>query len=1840
MKRFSLSLGLFLLISGFQLTASANIIGDFVWEDLNTNGIQNVGEPGVSNVFVTLYDADTNFIEATLTDVSGFYGFTNQSNNTYFVGFVPPNGFTFTTNDVGDDNFDSDVFNAFGFTHTFVYTGVAITNIDAGLFRWQPAVAITKTAGNAPDGSPLYVTNGAEVTYTYVITNIGNTHLSQVQVTDDVLLSFLGEVVCPANLPPGGSVIFTATTIISASVTNIGTVTAVPVDPKTCNSLPGVNPVSDDDDAVVLLVTPGYTLTKEVTSPVGRAAAVGENILFTITIVNTGDVDLAIVPVEDIYDTTKLDYVSSVPASDNNTDDGTINWANIGPLTVGSTTSIVATFTARASTPLGATNTVITTPQTPTNFPPVDPQTNEVPYDISNPGFTVTKSLTSPSGRAAAIGESIVFTITVVNTGDVELVTVPVVDTYNTAFISYVSATPASDDNANDGTINWANIGPLPVGASTSIVATFTAVASTVGDETNRVVASPTTPQDEPPVPPKTNEVPYDISSPGFTVTKTVTSPSGRAAAIGESIVFTITVVNTGDVTLVTVPVVDTYNTAFISYVSSVPASDNNANDGTINWANIGPLPAGASTSIVATFTAVASTVGDETNRVVASPTTPPDEPPVPPRTNEVPYDISNPGFSVTKTVTSPSGRAAAIGESIIFTITVVNTGDVTLVTVPVVDTYNTAFISYVSSVPASDNNVNDGTINWANIGPLPAGASTSIVATFTAVASTVGDETNRVVASPTTPPDEPPVPPKTNEVPFDISSPGYTVTKTVTSPSGRAAAIGESIVFTITVVNTGDVALVTVPVVDTYSTAYIAYVSATPASDDNVNDGTINWANIGPLPAGASTSIVATFTAVASTVGDETNRVVASPTTPPDEPPVPPKTNEVPYDVSNPGFTVSKTVTSPSGRAAAVGESIIFTITVVNTGDVTLVTVPVVDTYNTAFISYVSSVPASVNNANDGTINWANVGPLPAGASTSIVATFTAVASTVGDETNRVVASPTTPPDEPPVPPKTNEVPYDISNPGFTVTKTVTSPSGRAAAIGESIVFTITVVNTGDVALVTVPVVDTYSTAFISYVSATPASDDNVNDGTINWANIGPLPAGASTSIVATFTAVASTVGDETNRVVASPTTPPDEPPVPPKTNEVPYDVSNPGFTVTKTLTSPAGRAAAVGESIIFTITVVNTGDVTLVTVPVVDTYNTAFISFVSAVPASVNNVNDGTINWANIGPLPVGASTSIVATFTAIAATVGDQTNRVVASPTTPPDEPPVPPKTNEVPFDISQPGYTLAKTLVSPTGRPAVVGEQVVFNLTVVNTGDVTLVTVPLQDIYNTAFLTFVSATPASVDNVNDGSINWANVGPLPPGISTTVVVRFTAAGVTSGQSQTNRVIASPTTPPDEPPVPPKTNDVPYSVMTLTIGDTTWLDLDGDGSPDENLAVQGLNQVRVDLYNVVGGVTNFVDFRITTNGPGQRGYYIFTNLPFGSYFAQVDLSSIPAATPTNFGLPVVPLIPTTPTRINIPITTNGVFLNADFGFISANPTAVELTEFRSEVTGNRVRLIWETATELNNMGFNLYRASSPDGVRVQINTDLVPGRGTGLGGDYSYDDPDQLSDGNYYYWLEDVEYDSSTREHGPLRVEIGNVQSYTALGSASVSQDGLVMLSAGTFDRSGISIATLDPAKVRVYADGEEVATFVSSYGSMFAEYDFILAYVESSDGDAPVTIDVSTGGEGEPMRMAMRYVFLSSDEGDVWTSSANEESDIARFAVDQAYVRYLVTGFSDSSIWLLDISQVNNPALLIGADIVSIEGKSALYFSDSESTERILYAIGASGVREIEKLDSAE
>jgi hypothetical protein len=124
-------------------------IGDFVWNDLNGNGIQDAGEPGINGVKVTITFEDGR----TATDIThtynaannqnapqydGYYDFKNLGPGTYKITFETPAGFTASPALQGPDRAkDSNPIN--GTTSTTLAANQSDFTIDAGFTNNAPA---------------------------------------------------------------------------------------------------------------------------------------------------------------------------------------------------------------------------------------------------------------------------------------------------------------------------------------------------------------------------------------------------------------------------------------------------------------------------------------------------------------------------------------------------------------------------------------------------------------------------------------------------------------------------------------------------------------------------------------------------------------------------------------------------------------------------------------------------------------------------------------------------------------------------------------------------------------------------------------------------------------------------------------------------------------------------------------------------------------------------------------------------------------------------------------------------------------------------------------------------------------------------------------------------------------------------------------------------------------------------------------------------------------------------------------------------------------------------------------------------------------------------------------------------------------------------------------------------------------------------------------------------------------------------------------------------------------------------------------------------------------------
>ncbi len=346
-----------------------------VFHDADLSGHISDGDSPLSGWWVGLYRQDGSQAAGwnRATDDEGWVYFSNDPARnppdlvpgTYYVQETLPDGWYATT----------------GISHTFTLAAGDIYKVRLGNFPPAPALEIVVTAGDAADGTPYDIHEGAPVTYTYRFTNTGNTYLSNVYVTDDrygSICTVLG------LLAPDETVTCHFVAYPASSVTNVGTVSGLPT---LANRTPLENwpTVSDTDDAVVRVFHPALTLTA--TGP--SQAHEGDTLTYSLRVVNTGDVVLDV----------------ALPLPDGTTWEMTLEPGKSAQREVAAAVSgdpTVRPFTATGTDPLGG----------------MAQATATVTTDILHPALTLT--VTAPI-TATYPGSPVILTYETVNVGDILL---------------------------------------------------------------------------------------------------------------------------------------------------------------------------------------------------------------------------------------------------------------------------------------------------------------------------------------------------------------------------------------------------------------------------------------------------------------------------------------------------------------------------------------------------------------------------------------------------------------------------------------------------------------------------------------------------------------------------------------------------------------------------------------------------------------------------------------------------------------------------------------------------------------------------------------------------------------------------------------------------------------------------------------------------------------------------------------------------------------------------------------------------------------------------------------------------------------------------------------------------------------------------------------------------------------------------------------------------------------------------------------------------------------------------------------------------------------------------
>lgn len=712
----------------------------------------------------------------------------------------------------------------------------------------DPEIQIVKTA---VDGPGPYLP-GDTVDYSFVVTNLGalDAHaLYDVHVIDSTI-GYTTPEIDWVTLEPGDSFTFYASYMIPLehdtpsfenTATAYGTYGLPEIFETTITDV-------DTETVVVTIFTaePSISITKVADIDTGE---VGDVATYTIVVTNNGNVNL-----ENIY-----------------VSDPQLGIVDYGPfsLATGASHTVVGVTLTHTLT-LGdlqmgrydntATATVMY------NQEPISDSDSETVWVVGSPAIQVTKVADK---AYAAVGELITYTIEVTNTGNVQLINVTVID-------------PLLGLNVN--------LGSLATGASILVTpsATYTVLPSdlVVGSVLNIVGVTGYYPAQEETVGDFDEELVDIIGSPDISIMKDADIEDG---GVGDTITYTLTVENSGNVPLTNVWVTDPLTGTSVE---------------------VGDLAVGESVTLDPSPTYVIQIedlwYGSVENTAYADGLYM--DQPVHANDSESVRVYGAPGISVTKVA---DGEEYYEGDTITYTIVVTNTGNVPLVGVEVVDDLTGS--------------------NWP-IGSLATGASVTVSpsATYLVVHADVLTEvvTNAAVASGWYGQvgEGEYVEDTALEEVVILGSPSIEIIKTGDISVGE---VGDTVTYDFEITNTGNVTLTNVSFTDAKLGLDIPIADLEPGQTIIATGAGVHVLTLEDLQEGFFENIAeASGTYKDSQVTDDDNWIVTTDGTP--------------------IIRIEKEADILSGT---VGDVITYTLTVINPGNVDLIEVMVVD--DTLGLSY-----------------------------------------------------------------------------------------------------------------------------------------------------------------------------------------------------------------------------------------------------------------------------------------------------------------------------------------------------------------------------------------------------------------------------------------------------------------------------------------------------------------------------------------------------------------------------------------------------------------------------------------------------------------------------------------------------------------------------------------------------------------------------------------------------------------------------------------------------------------------------------------------------------------------
>jgi gliding motility-associated-like protein/uncharacterized repeat protein (TIGR01451 family) len=989
-------------------------------------------------------------------------------------------------------------------------------DMDAGFFT-----NIAQATGNSAAGSPTpasdtvtviaiqspawtltksttatgYSQVGEVIPYEFQLSNTGNVSISNVSLADNLLLSppvlVSGDGGNKSVLEVGETWVYQGSYTVTQADLDAGSITNI----ASASGIPSGGNLADISDSITISAVQNAAIDfiKIVASNPATYGAVGDTIVYQMGLQNTGNVTISNVKVEDPT-VTSGPTLSSGDTNSNGLLDVGESWTynaiyivNQNDIDAGSVTNVATA----SGTPSGGTLNDVTSSVT----------------VVGQQAIALDLDKTVSTNSFINAGEIVTYTFTVTNNGNVTLKEVIL----------------------SDARINFnQSIGILAPGETQTFTSDYTI---TQADVNSQIVINTATVSGKSP-----SDVVVDATASAYVVGQDqgaleviIKVKEKTYSQAGETLNYDILVRNVGNITVNTIQVTDNLT----GFSSTIPS-----------------LAPGESTTLTTGYSVTqpdldAGKVVNEVN--VSGVEASPQATVLTAKDIEVSTANVSPSINVQTSLQSGPNPYSALGDVLTFETVVTNTGNVTLSNVTISEPLSGITIPALTS--------------------LAPGTSQSFTFTYTIKQSDLdaGSVTNFVSVSGASPSNVQ----VTNQASITILSRqnnGILLTK-----SGNPATysqVGEEITYSLEVRNTGNVTLSNVTITD-------------PLTGLNQN--------LGPIISGVSIPVTATYRITQQDLdrGYVSNTASVSATDPSNQS-ISTTAIDTVRAVQNPQLTLQKTADKSS--YSTLGEPITYTLTISNSGNVTLKNL------------LVSDPLTGVNS---------NLGTLSPGDTKTVKTTHLVTQQDLdaGDLTNTAIVDAVDP----------NAVTIEVTdaltinavqNPGIEIVKTALTST--YVAVNDLLEYEIEVTNTGNVTLTSVTVED-------------PLTQTNQNVGTL-------IPGASQTITVSYFVTQADLDNGSVINTATVSATDPSSNTVQDQSSVTVQGTSSPSLNFTKA--ADKINVQAVGEIITYSLEVTNTGNVTLSDLVVEDNL-TGFVSsppFTLAPNASQSFTTTYTVNQADL--------------------------------------------------------------------------------------------------------------------------------------------------------------------------------------------------------------------------------------------------------------------------------------------------------------------------------------------------------------------------------------------------------------------------------------------------------------------------------------------------------------------------------------------------------------------------------------------------------------------------------